>query len=172
MRQTLLLGVTGVAFVCLFGYHKVYLPQREQVRLIRNQIAQEQASQRSQADVARVLLQVEGYRNRLAPDADPSWLVRELVRLGEQSNIQFTTIDQDPPQPYQKVTRLTVNLQLQASYHQLGTFLDELERSERFIRVDHFSLTPRGDKEGDLASIRLVVSAFYLPPSRGRTTES
>ena len=163
MKPTLLVGVIGVVLGGLIGYHGIYARHAEQRRLIYAQIAQEQTDQQMQAEGAALLTQIEQYRKRLPEEPDPSWLVREAVELGQKAGLELTTISQESPKPFAQFVRLAIILQFTATYHQLGTFLDYLEGSERFIRVDHLDLQSPRDASGP-ASVGLTLSTFYLPP--------
>lgn len=163
MKQMLLIGTIGVALSSLFGYHAVYAPQQKQVRVIQGQIAQEQSDQQARMDVAALLQHLERSRERLAPEADTSWLVREVVALSKRAGVQLATINQDAPAPLQKFTRLGAAFQFSASYHQVGVFLDALEHSDHFFHVEHLDIT-RASAEGQSSVVRLVVSTLYMPP--------
>ena len=55
-----------------------------------------------------------------------------------------------------------VNVEFTASFHQLGTFLDRLERAEPFIRIERLQVAPpQSSKEA--ATIRAVFSTLYIP---------
>lgn len=164
MNQTLLLGLIGVALAGLFGYHGIYAPKQEQVRVIQAQIADEQTNQQAQVNVAGLLQQVEQYRKRLAPEPDTSWLVREVVALSKGVGVQLSAINQDAPQVFQKFTSLSISLQFSASYHQVGQFLDALERSERFLHVDRLDMG-NSMEDGKSVIVRLAVSTLYVPPA-------
>ena len=143
----------------------IYVPQREQVRLSRAQAAGEQAIQQMQAEAAALLAQVERYRKRLPEEADPSVLARDVVELAERSGVQLTSIARGEPEPLHgspNVTLLTVTLTGTSSYHQLGAFLDALERSERFLRVERFEINRPGDRGP--VSLKMSVSTLYAPP--------
>ena len=163
MNQTLLLGLIGVALAGLFGYHGIYAPKQEQVRVIQAQITEEQTNQQAQMTVAGLLLQLEQYRKQLAPEPDTSWLVREVVALSKRAGVQLTTINQDAPESLQKFTRLGVSLQFSASYHQIGLFIDELERSDHFFHIDRFVIGHPA-QEGKSSTVQLTVSTLYVPP--------
>ncbi len=163
MNQTLLLGLIGVVLAGLFGYHGIYAPKQKQVRVIQTQITDEQTNQQAQANVAGLLKQVEQYRDRLAPEPDTSWLAREVVALSKGVGVQLSAINQDAPQAVKKFTRLSISLQFSASYHQVGQFLDALERSDRFLHVDRLDMG-RPAEDGKSAIVRLTVSTFYVPP--------
>lgn len=167
MKPTLLVAVIGLALGGLVGYHTIYAPQQEQARLIAVKAAQRQADQQAQDDTATLLKQIEQYRKRLPPEPEPSWLVQEVVAVGRQLGIELTTIAPDVPQETPQYTRLSVTLQFDATYHELGAFLDAIERSDAFIRVEHFDLASQRDaareRGAGKASVQLVVSSFYVP---------
>jgi Tfp pilus assembly protein PilO len=151
-----------VATACGIGYYGIHVPAQNEVRLIHTQIAEERAVQGTKGEAAALLAQVEGYRARLPENADPSWLAQEVVALAQQAGVQVTTITQAPPQQNNAFTLLAVNLQLAASYHQLGAFLDEVERSPHFIRVDRLSVDRTdGDERG---LVQVTFSTVVLPP--------
>ena len=159
-----LLAGIGVALSALLGYNAIYVPHEKQVRVSRAQLAEEQANQAMQAEVAALLAQVERYRARLPEEPDPAVLVRDVVELAQQSGVQLTTIARGAPEAAQGSgsTRLTVNLTGTASYHELGAFLDALERSERFLRVERFEISRAGNQ--DVSSVQVSVSTLFLPP--------
>ena len=162
MKQTLLLGVIGVAFAGFFGYHGIYARQQAQVRVIEQQIAQEQANQQAQTDVAALVQQIERYRKHLPPEPDASWLVHEVVALAKKANVPLASITEEAPQSLQQFTRLAVNLQFTASYHQLGAFIDDLERANRFMRIERLEMTRSLEGE-EPVSIRMVLSTIHIP---------
>ena len=133
----LLIGIS-VAIAGLVGYNLIHLPQQEQVDLIQAQRAEEQASQQMQADVALLLQQVEQYRARLPQEPDTALLVRDVVKHAERVGVTLKTITQESPREFVQFTRLTAQLEGSASYHELGAFVDALERSDLFIRVGMF----------------------------------
>ena len=164
MKPTLLLAIIGVALGGPIGYYGVYQPQQRQVQLVRTQITKEQERQQTAVELATLVQQVDERRRRLAPEADPSWLVREVVRLAEKSGVQLTTITPEPPQTVDAFTHLAVNLQFTASYHQLGAFLDNVERAASFIRIEQINVTPTESHEETQASIRVTLSTLSVPP--------
>jgi Tfp pilus assembly protein PilO len=163
MKPLFLLAGVSVAICWLVGYNVVYAPQQEQVRLSRAEIAAEQANQEMQAEVSALLTQVERYRKRLPEEPDPSVLLRDVMALVQQSGVQLTSVMREAPQELSQFTLLRVNLQVDASYHQIGAFLDALERSDRFMRVERLKVTRIEPHEP--ASVNLVLSTLYVPPA-------
>jgi len=164
MKPTLLLGMIGVAITFLVGYHMIYVRQRIQGQLIESQIAQEQADQQMQGEVATLLHRIERYRKRLPPAPDTSWLVREVVAIAQETGVELTSITQEAPQPLQRFTALSISLQFHASYHTLGALVDQIERSDQFLRVEQLGITSLPEDDGTVA-VQLTVSTLFVPPA-------
>ena len=162
MKPLLVVLAIVVAAACGIGYYAIHVPAQNEVRLIHTQIDEERASQSTKGDVAALLTQIKRYHARLPDDVDPSWLAQEVVALAQQSGVQLGSITQAVPQQLDTFTLLAVNLQLTASYHQLGAFLDAVERSPYFIRVDRLSVD-RADG-GERGLIQVTFSTIVLPP--------
>ena len=163
MRITFLVGAIGLAIFALAGYNLIQKPYQEQLRLLKADYDQEHETQQQRATVAELLDELERYRKRLPPGPDPSWLVRETMALSRQAGVTLSNIAQRPPERLGTLTRLTAQADFVASYHGVGTFLDQIEQSKSFIKIQQLSVTPsRGDAEGE-HSIRVIVSSFYLP---------
>lgn len=165
MKPTLLLGAMMVAFAAYFGYHVVYLPQQAERRQVPVALDQEQANQRAQAEVAAIARSIESFRRRLPPEADASWLVNQVPSLANEAGVQVTRMVPEPLRDMNGVTRLGVELQVTATYHQLGAFLDRLERAAVFIRVDRVDLDHTAAAEpSSQRAARVILSTLYVPP--------
>lgn len=171
MRPLLLVGATIVAITGLIGYHRVYAPRRNEVLSIQQQIREEQASQAALQGIVVVLKRLEQYRKRLPTEPDPSWLVREVVQLAQDTGVQFTTIAQEPTRSIDQFTRLAVGLHFTATYHQLGAFLDRVERAEPFILIERVEVSGQRDTNG-AGGVRIVLSTLYAPFPVSKPTAS
>ena len=170
MKETLVAGTIIVALTGFFGYHGIYgRQQAERARLLM-ELQAEQETQRAAADVAQVLQQIERFRERLSPTNDTSWLLNEVVKIADDAGVQPARIAPETPKALGPFTHLAVSLQFAASYHQLGSFLDQVERGTPFIRVESLrvSQAQSSGSEGARAAVTLVLSTLYaaspLPP--------
>lgn len=161
MKPFMIVLAIVVATACGGWYYGIHAHAKNEIQLIQAQSAEERARQSTREEIAGLLAQIERYRERLPSNADPSWLAQEVVELAQQARVQITSITQAPPQSFDKFTFLSVNLQLTASYHQFGAFLDEVERSPHFIRVDRFSVD-RSDTD-ERGSVQVTFSTVVLP---------
>ena len=154
----------GVALTAFLGYNFIHIPQQRKVSEIEANIAEVRALQQLQTEVMTLLGQVERYRRQLPPAADPSWLVNQVVALGQRDGIELDTISQQGPQPLRQFTRLAVDLQFTATYHQLGRFLDDIERSAYFLQAEEITVNRRPSDESRV-DVRLRVATFFVPPT-------
>jgi Tfp pilus assembly protein PilO len=162
MKPALLIGAAGVALTGLAGYNVLYVPQKAQVRLIRGQIQQEQASQATQAEVGALLDDIAQHRIHLSQEPDSSQLAHRVLALAKKTGVELSTISHEPPQKLDQFTRLAVTMQFTGSYHQLGTLVDLIERSEHYMRIERVNVS-RSTEEGR-ASIQLTVSTLFVLP--------
>ena len=161
LKPATVITFIGLVVVGLIGSRAVYLPQQAQVRRLQAEIAEEQATQELRAAAAAQFQQLAQLRNRLPPEPDPSWLVSRLVELARRSGISLTSITQQSSQELSMFRRLAVSAQFTASYHELGTFVDAIERAQEFLRVDRLSITqPNASPQ---ITVDMEVSTLYVP---------
>lgn len=168
IKPTFLLGAIQLALFGVVGYNAIYKPHHAALQVASAKLEGARRTQQTQGELVRSLAQIARYRAQLAPAPDSSWLAREVVALSQQVGVELVTITQETPQVVEPFTRLAVNVQLTATYHQLGTFLDRVERAPHFIRAEQCRITPSPDGHGP-AAISLVFSTVYLPPLLGAT---
>ena len=163
MKATLLAGVVAVAVVAPLGYN-IHRSYQMKLRATDDRITQEQALQRTQADITATIQSMDRYRSRLPTEPNTSWLVNDAVKISEQANLQLSTVTQAAPQVLPQFTHLSIEIELTTSYHQLGDFLDRLERAEHFIQVEHLDILSKDERSGK-ARMRLSLGTIYLPPT-------
>ncbi|MBI2094225.1 MAG: type 4a pilus biogenesis protein PilO [Candidatus Omnitrophica bacterium] len=163
MKPQLLFASIGIVVGVLIGYNFIYMPHQQQVQKIHRQIADEQKRQNASAQVASSLLRLESYRKRLPPEAASSWLIDQVLSASKVAGCSLSAIEPEAPQPYlQQLVRIGVRLQLKATYHQLGVFLDELERSGYWIRTEDLKIS-QAPQEGGAAYVQMTLGSLYLP---------
>lgn len=161
MKPVIIGVVAGLALGYLVGYNKLYVAQHNRVLLIRQQVAQELSNQQARKDAANLIHQVEEYQAQLPSEPDPSWLVHQAMAAGQKAGVDIVSISQQSPEKSEQATTLSVILQINGTYHQLGRFLDELEHAKHFIRVNQVSvISSRGDNEKP--AIQVTLSTLYL----------
>ncbi len=165
MKPSALTGVVLLALAGYVGYHALYLPLQKTLRGLQGQLQESQQTYDLRKGLANSLEKLKTLRQRLAPNAETEWLVREVNRLAESVGIKPPlSITPQRPAKLQEFTSLAVTVEFDTTYHQLGQFISSLERAESFLRLDEFQLMP---SERGAARVRLTVSAVHLPPLAG-----
>ena len=167
MKETLLAGTILVALSGLFGYHGIHAQQRAQVSALQTSLRVAQQNQQAEAEVAAVVQQVRHVGRRLSPTPDPSWLVGEVVKIADTAGVQLASIVHEAYHPDSRgFARLGVSVRFDATYHELGTFLDSLERADAFLRIDGVRASTSVQDLGQ-GSLQVTLSTVYSPPIKG-----
>ncbi len=161
-KITWILSAAILGLAAFVGYNMIYVPKRQQVNQIQLQIAEEQQTQQAQLEVAKQIVEFEALRKRLPPQPDPSWFTERVLSLASSSEINLSNISQLEAQTYQGFVHYSLQLAFTAPYHKLGAFLDQVERSDAFIRVERLGVQP-GKEPGKLPEIDIVLGTVYVP---------
>lgn len=146
------------------GYTAIYMRNQRTLGLLREQLLEERQTQELRAGLAQSLEAIERFRKQLPPSPDVEWLIGQVTQAAEGAGVQFTTINPQPPKRLGDVTLLPVTVQFAASYEQVRTLIDVLERGSSYIRVDDLDLARSGQ---GTAQVHLTVSTVHVPPVPG-----
>ena len=98
-------------------------------------------------------------------------LLEKITQAARIAHVQVTTLKPKHELSQMQVgpsgcLEIPLELVATAGYHQLGRFLDELERSESLVRLRELEINPSGD---DLTShgVKMDLLAFLVPVSSG-----
>lgn len=111
--------------------------------------------------VARSLQQAERLRNRLAPELETEWLIRQVSELAQAVGVELSSIVPGTPKTVQEFTQQTVTIQMMTSYHRLGQLLSRVESLPVLVRVEYLDVRSAQDSA---AQVRLTLSTLYAPP--------
>jgi len=146
----------------VLGFRFIHAPYQHNRSVIADAIEQEKEDQRLRKDTTTLLQEVAWHRGRLAPEADPSWLVREVLVLCQNAGVRVINVGEQTRKPMKEFEHLGVKLRLKGSYHEMGRFVDLVERSKNLLRIEDFELNRPRDYKG-VASVNVVIGALYLP---------
>ena len=91
-------------------------------------------------------------------------LLRKITLAAQQSGVRFQTFRPDAARPDQHYTELPLQLSVQGSYHQVGSFLAELANMRRIITVSNLQLKAYGPatKAHMTTAAEFTASAYSL----------
>ncbi len=160
MRPGLVSGLLVLLAAGLLG-SRIYAREQAKLVNIHQQFSEEQQRQALREDLASRLRQLDQIRSHLAPEVETEWLFEQVHTLAQNVGINVTSLTPLPPKPLEEFTQVGVNVQFESSYHQLGTFLSQLENAPAFLQVDDLEVGT-GPQTGVL-SVRITISSFSVP---------
>lgn len=164
VKPALISGIIIIGISCFLTY-QIYTEQQQKALLIQQETLRISELQEERSRVVEKLSLLEAYRRRLAPSSDTVWLVRQIGKLSSETGVVLASIDPQKPHPLGEFIQYGVSVRFQATYHELGVFLAEIESSEHYLHVDRTILVAEPSIEGSTrASLQMKISTLFLPP--------
>ena len=123
---------------------------------IRAEISKGQATARRlpefRADVAELEEQLERLRAVLPEEKDVADLLRRIQGMATQSNLAIRGFKPQPVATREMHAEWPIQLELEGTYHNIGTFLERVSKFPRIINVGGISIKAR-DKQSAAATV-------------------
>lgn len=165
----------------LLGYYYLLTPQISRISLLRKNITQKKAEiQKARNMIAKkpqlerefqtVQRLIKEYQKRMpGEDKIPDFL-SSLTDIANEHKVKLMSIDPGKLKTSGKAsiyTEYPIALGIKGGYHQIARFVNKLENLERFVKINHISIT--SDKEDALkhnADIYLSIFIFQETKSK------
>jgi type IV pilus assembly protein PilO len=142
------LGLLGGAF-----YFLVYQPKTDEIRKVRGEIstlktqvmrARKEAKElpKWEAREVEVNEQFAQALKLLPNEKEVPSLLRNITKLGADSNLQFRLFTPKKESPENFYYRLPVSIEVSGNYHDVATFFDKVGRMERIVNILNVSMKP------------------------------
>lgn len=87
-------------------------------------------------------------------------LLKNISRLGKESNLEFTLFRPKTEEPQQFYAKVPIDLVVVGSYHNIGTFFDKIGKLPRIINVVDFSMTRVKEAKGQETDVFVRTSCL------------
>lgn len=141
------------------AYRAIYIPTQHELGRLHQQLAEEKTTQDLRVQLAHSLEEIQRSQQRLSPEPNTEWLLREVTKRAEEEGIQLSTIAPQDRRDLRDATQLSVILQLSAPYHRLGKFLSAIERAPSFMWIEDIQVAHGRD---DVPVVRLTISTLCM----------
>ncbi|MEZ5284079.1 MAG: type 4a pilus biogenesis protein PilO [Vicinamibacterales bacterium] len=150
------------------------MPEQEKLTAKRAEVAAVQERNRRGAETARQLPEfraqvsdLEGRLEALKPilpeEKDVGELLRRIQSLATQSNLTIRGFRPQPITTKEIHAEWPIGLELEGSYHNLGTFLDRVSRFPRIINVGNLVITAQQQQApGSSILVSCTATTFVL----------
>ncbi|MCK4858928.1 MAG: type 4a pilus biogenesis protein PilO [Candidatus Omnitrophica bacterium] len=142
--KTGIVSLAIVLFTLIAGMNFIYQPAKKRIKKIEDaqKIEKEKNSLLKEISVAQK--NIQKHRLRLFPSKDTSYLLNQVTKLANESNVKITSITPKPFVQEKHYQKLSLVLVLETSYNQLGQFISKLESSYYFISVGKIIANKKG----------------------------
>lgn len=126
------------------------LGEVHRLRLAKEQDLEEKKMKVAQLDslrerVAKAEDQIAYFERRLPNSPEAPELFEQLKRIAWQTGLRYTSFDRLPPQKHKMYTEIPMKISLVVDYHGLGKFINRIETSDRFAKVDNIDIQTNED---------------------------
>ena len=152
IRIIILVGTLGL-LVGAF-YFLVYQPKTDEIRRaedeisgLKMQVAKARRDAKRLPEVEAMEIEVDAkfaQALKLLPNKKeiPS-LLRNITKLGADSNLEFRLFSPRKESPENFYFRLPVSIEVSGNYHDVATFFDKVGRMERIVNILNVSMKPK-----------------------------
>jgi type IV pilus assembly protein PilO len=116
-----------------------------------------------QARVAALKNQVDSLRPILPEEKDAAELLRRVNTLARESNLTIRSFKPQAITTRELHAEWPISLELEGTYHNLGTFLDRVSKVERIINVGGLSIQAKQDQQpASTIAVTCTATTFVL----------
>jgi len=185
MENKLTILICGVILIIavFFGYNNIYILQIQRIEERKRQFLLELDKNKVAYKISAVQKKIDRHIKHFPESADTSWLVPKVSAKVRKSKAEFVAIEPKEIKHYDKFDVISVRLTLKGSYHSLGKFINEIENSDKYMRINSVKIlksyktskpskveekqvttSESRDKYGDvLGEIDIEICTFYVP---------
>lgn len=126
-----------------------------------------------QEEITEAETKIEEVARRLPNDKRAPELFQELNDLAETAQQEYLSMEARPVVEKKTYIEIPLEIELKADYHNLGRYINMIERSERFAKVDQLNVEYDFDDPGT-QKVGLIVSTFIFKEKKApsRSTSS
>jgi type IV pilus assembly protein PilO len=174
-----------IIIVAIFFYF-LYLPKRNQIVLLQNEISKLQNEininmtkarrledlKRENAELERQLLQK---KEQLPPEAEVASLLKQVTDLGLRVGLDFKLWRPAPKKtnPSGLYLEIPVDVEIAGNYHTVATFFDRVGKLPRIVNIGNLRMSnPRVDKGSLIVQTTFVATAFAAAEEKPPETPS
>ena len=150
--------------------------RHEELKTIQAEIARGQAVARRlpdfRAEVTELEGQLERLRSVLPEEKDVADLLRRIQGMATQSNLAIRGFTPQPVSTRDIHAEWPIELQLEGTYHNIGTFLERVSKFPRIINVSGITIRARDERDAakggtGTVSAQCTATTFVLVDAAG-----
>lgn len=97
---------------------------------------------------------------QLPSDTEVPGLLEDITQMGLNSGLEFESITLQPEVAQQFYIELPINIVVQGSYHDIGTFVSGVSGLPRIVTLHDFTIAPLEEGNPDLLKMSIVAKTY------------
>jgi len=156
MILAVLVGVVGV------GLGAQFVVTADLAAIHRNAalFLEQSRKEKSLAEVAGYQTQVESHRTELTPRREADWMMEAVRGAVTASGLSLVSVSPQNPEKDENFEKLSLSVEAEGGYHQVGHFIEVLENHKPFIFLTHLRLEKGAAPEGRRIRVFAIFSAY------------
>ncbi len=161
IQKALLAGVTIFVLILVWGGRFIY--EKSNTRLKKLKIQRQRV--RLENKVGVKLDELSKIRKKMTVIQESSRFLAEVAKIAGQLNLKLKAISALPREKRNDFIKLSVSLEVDTTYHELGLFVSKIESSDVFMSIDKLelnSVVTAENAESPQILAKLIISTVTL----------
>ncbi len=141
-RKKSLILTLAIAFTTLIiGLYGIYYPAKEDIMYHAGIKARIQEKYTLATKVNTLKNKLDYYHNQLPRNNAIDWLMDQILQDAEVCKIKILSITPQPLKEYPPFNVVSVEVNVEGGYHQIGSLIEKIENGDKFIWIDRILLS-------------------------------
>lgn len=140
-KKSLIVTLVIALITLIIGLYGIYYPAKEDILYHAGAKARLQEKYGLAVKVNTLKNKLDYYHQRLPRNNAMDWLMDQIVQDAEVCKIKILSITPQPLKEYPPFNVVSVEVNVQGGYHQIGSLIEKIENGDRFIWIDRILLT-------------------------------
>ena len=161
IQKALLAGVTVFVLILIWGGRFMY--EKSNAKLKKLKIERQRVRLENRVGVK--LNELSKIRKKMTVIQESSRFLAEVAKIAGQLNLKLKAISALPREKRNDFIKLSVSLEVDTTYHELGLFISKIESAEVFMSIDKLELNSLVTAENAASPrilAKLIVSTVTL----------
>ena len=175
-HRRLIIMVAPILGGFLLGGNFVVKPGLVKINKVKTDMSGLSQKESAFTHIAAYEQKIDIYKQKLSKEGDKSWLIEQLNAIADKAKFSILSINPDEKKSssVDYFDRISVKIEAEGNFHQLGEFVSRVESLEQFIKILSIEIDKPiqsselgegleerpSNKPGDIYNINLTVGLF------------
>ena len=161
IQKILLIGVTFFVLILIWGGKSIYKQSNQKLEVYKKQRQRVKLENK----VGRKLNELVQLKKKMIVIRESSRFLAEVAKIAGQLNLKLTAISALPREKHNDFIKVSISLEIDTTYHELGMFVSKLESGDVLMAIDKLNVNTKLNKANANSPkilAKLIISTFAL----------